>query len=460
MKRIVRNIAAAALLAAGVSAQAAGRGAYTASIKGDADMTVAKADGEAKGAAGADAKAEIGPGEADSPERVSEGDASPGGAEIAENRDFDAGRIAEPSVRDSADGADEPSVRDEIAAADKPSPAATESPKVAEPTKPAEQNPPAAEKSAEAVAAAGQEGADAPAKPGISPSRTVTMKNHQQLSVTYPGGGWSFMGELDAAEGAAHLLFLGKRLGRGDTGFALRSTKPGEATLHFYKNDALTGRYIDDYLLVKIDEESATGREPVSAPLYAEAVPGKPDMSADARRVETVGPDAAGLSPLPENPSAGKPVAAAEGEPKAEAAQADGDVRTVVQSAADGGAASPAQPSGVAASPEGNFTHVTDAGGKPAEPTGTPLERAQAAFDAGRHAEALKLAREALDSAENADRALFLLGQVLEAKSGSRDIRKAIESYSALVRDFPTSELWTTANQRLIFLRRFYIDIR
>ena len=103
----------------------------------------------------------------------------------------------------------------------------------------------------------------------IIPSREVTLKNNQYLDVVYPGSGWVYLGETD---GGSKIRYFGRKLGNSDTSFSLRSREEGNTILHFYKTDALTGEYIDDYLSVII-KGKATDSTRILAPSYSEVVP-------------------------------------------------------------------------------------------------------------------------------------------------------------------------------------------
>ena len=106
------------------------------------------------------------------------------------------------------------------------------------------------------------------------PSRASVIKNHQFLDIKYPGTGWIYLGEL---ERQGLLIFYGRKVVDGNTVFTLQSKKSGTATLHFYKNDTLSQKYIDDYMTVTIGTESATDNNHETAPDYAAIVPPKPE---------------------------------------------------------------------------------------------------------------------------------------------------------------------------------------
>ncbi|MBP3773001.1 MAG: hypothetical protein J6I53_10000 [Treponema sp.] len=117
---------------------------------------------------------------------------------------------------------------------------------------------------------------ETPEEKPIVPSRSASLKVNQYLDVVYPGNGWVYIGET----GTEPLFnYFGRKLGTGNTTFALRAKKSGKTLLHFYKNDALTGEYIDDYLEVDVQNKKGTGR--IKAPSYAEIIPAKPQRRID-----------------------------------------------------------------------------------------------------------------------------------------------------------------------------------
>ena len=89
------------------------------------------------------------------------------------------------------------------------------------------------------------------------------------------------------------------------------------------------------------------------------------------------------------------------------------------------------------------------------------LEQAKKWYEEKKYGEALDAIKSFLDVAVlRIDEALYLQGQILEAKSEFQNIRGAIDSYNKIVKNYPASKLWDAANKRSIYLKRFYIDIR
>ena len=77
------------------------------------------------------------------------------------------------------------------------------------------------------------------------------------------------------------------------------------------------------------------------------------------------------------------------------------------------------------------------------------------------YGEALRVLDEFLDTgADNADEALFLQAQIFETSWDQKNIRGALDCYEAIVRRYPQSSLWEKANERAVYLKKFYFDIR
>jgi hypothetical protein len=314
---------------------------------------------------------------------------------------------------------------------------------------------------------AGQtESTDTP--PGKSnPSRSVTIDKNQYLDVTYPGTGWIYLGESD---GTKNMIFFGRKLGETNTSFTLRSRDAGKSLLHFYKNDVLTGKYIDDYLEVNVTNAVSGSQEHAVAPSYEDVVPPRP-ASAAAQE--------AGSKNLQQTDAAGKEnrqsaSAASQEEPQkkraagtAAAQEQDAPIKTVIQTTESApNASSPA--TAAAAVPAGNVSAKRKVTQKPVLNSGTAkesaddlLREAQTAYDAKQYEKSQELLTFFFDKAvSRIDEGLYLQGEVLEAQSPIQNIKGAIDSYGILMKNWPGSTLWKNAQQRSIYLKRMYIDIR
>jgi len=288
-------------------------------------------------------------------------------------------------------------------------------------------------------------------KPAIMPSRSVTLKKNQYLDITYPGSGWIYLGEaaprseadtVSATENI-HFAFFGRNLGKENTVFTLRARTPGTVLLHFYKNDTLTGRYIDDYLEAVITDETAASAEHIAAPLYADSIPVKParirNSTADTSAYSDT-PAAVSTVPSVSSPSAG--------------IQQPAQQSTVSTQNTSGmqDASSTLQPSKTA------DTVTADTAAMSSDDI---LAAAQKAYDAKQYVQSYTLLNSFFDkAASRIDEGLYLLGQTLEKKSSVQNIKNAIQAYDTLTKDWPGSTLWQKASERSIYLKRFYINIQ
>ncbi|MCR5724163.1 MAG: hypothetical protein K6G80_03660 [Treponema sp.] len=307
------------------------------------------------------------------------------------------------------------------------------------------------------------------------PSRSVTLKKNQYLDIVYPGSGWVYLGETD---GTKLFTYFGRKLGTSDTTFTLRSRNAGQTMLHFYKTDALTGSYIDDYLAITITSEPATTNEHVKAPEYASVVPPKPSRQNRAAK------SSAEEGPMPRQSTDilapkvadGFQAAETEAEPPAEKEpESTASSKTTQGSSEDHGVKTVIQTTGTQPAEQKSpvLSSSKAAAQSSAEPAlATPeavtvssgtelLEQAKEAYKAKHYEQALQYVQAYLESGDSRfDEALYLQGQVLEADSPVKNIRSAIDSYETLTKRYPASRLWKDANKRAIYLKRFYIDIR
>lgn len=265
-----------------------------------------------------------------------------------------------------------------------------------------------------------------------TPSRSMTAKNNQYVDIIYPGRGWIYMGE---DEGKDQILrYFGRKLGTENTTFTLRTTKSGETVLHFYKNDVLKGEYIDDYLEIKVLEESAKPNERAKAPSYEESVPQKPvrlEKKAETQE-ETQKTDE--IKNIEEKTSDNEQKLSSQDETNLKKNDVSNNVSNEVSR------------------PEQKKFLKID--------TKNLLEQAKKDFEAKSYAQALSEVQQYLDTQNTRiDEALFLQGQILEADSEVKNIKSAIDSYNSLIKNYPASTFWQEANRRKIYLNRYYVNI-
>ncbi|MBO6131108.1 MAG: hypothetical protein J6P28_04000 [Treponema sp.] len=268
------------------------------------------------------------------------------------------------------------------------------------------------------------------------PSRSVTVKNSQYLDVIYPGSGWIYLGEKDAND---LMRYYGRKVSPDgeETKFTLKATKSGSTVLHFYKNDALAGKFIEDYLAVSVSTETERDTH-VSAPNYADYVPkGQRGKNLPAEEAAPKATEA-----VTERPAQ----AESKSSPKIVASSSTG---TSIERSS--GSASQIQEQRPAS--QNQAANVA---------AGDLLKKAQSEYDAKQYAECLATIQEFYKNADESkmDQALYLEARALEAPSPSRNIKSALHTYQTLVNRYPQSSLWEAANNRITYIQRMYIDIR
>ena len=261
-------------------------------------------------------------------------------------------------------------------------------------------------------------------KKEIIPSRSVTLKKFEYLDVTYPGTGWIYMGITDDSKDIA---YFGRKLGTKDTKFTLQARSAGTKIIHFYKNDPLTGQYLDDYIEVIILAENGSNKNHIEAPAYTLPVQKKEkpvEITTEADETE---------------------------EPEQTSEKPSEEKKTETTVAA-------VKPAETVTETKETATTVTDT---TASNPDTLLQEAQLLYNEKEYKAALNKLNQFFEySTDNRDEALYLKGQILEAKSDVRDIKGAMEAYTTLTKNYPASKLWDSANKRIIYLKRFYLEVR
>ena len=287
----------------------------------------------------------------------------------------------------------------------------------------------------------------------IIPSRSVSMKNYQYLDIVYPGNGWIYLGESDNSK---NFIFYGRKLGGKDTSFTLRSKNPGRFILHFYKNDALTGNFIDDYLEVIVDDEKSSSNEHILCPMYKEIVP--PKYEKNQVKEENLQKEEL----LQENQNTTE--ASPQEKTQTEKEEQDIQGKTVIQNASslqdENSLEKTVSPENSLKSENPQNPLETQKEEIESLPVELLLDKAQELYEQKNYEEAKKvLDKFMLSSVSKIDEALFLQGKILEAKSPVQNIKGAVDSYDLIVKRYPKSKFWTQANKRSIYLKRFYINI-
>lgn len=267
----------------------------------------------------------------------------------------------------------------------------------------------------------------------ILPSRSVSLKKGETLVITYPGNGWIYMGSTSEYN---NLASRGRKLGTTDTKYTLLAKEAGTQIHHFYKVDNLTGQYIDDYIEVTVLEKKGNSSTVVNAPAYSEVVPKKPEKPAKAssKKNET-----------PQTSQQEKPAPLVE------------EKKTEVQASVQ---KEDTEDSVIEVESEDSVIVIGEEETEENINLEALLDKARSSIKANNNDDAYPLLVQYLEfSTDNRDEALYLQGQILESNSKYRDIKQAVETYQSLCDSFPASPYWDKANKRIIYLKRFYINI-
>jgi len=273
----------------------------------------------------------------------------------------------------------------------------------------------------------------------IIPSRKVTMKKMEYVDITYPGNGWIYMGITD---GSKDLSYFGRKLGTENTKFTLQARNAGKKIVHFYKNDTLSGQYIDDYIEIEILPQKGSNKTHIEAPAYKQPVPKKAKelIKKTENQAEVKTENTAEETNSTDNEVKTNPVSQDKKSTVENKSNSESEIKT--ENIAE------------------NTNTQTDTPASTID-TDTLLQEAQVLYNEKEYKRALERINTFFEYATSKrDLGLYLKGQILEAKSDIQDIKAAIDSYTTLTKNYPASKRWDDANKRIIYLKRFYLEVR
>ncbi len=233
-------------------------------------------------------------------------------------------------------------------------------------------------------------------KTEIEPSQNLELFEEDYVDILLSGQGWIYLGEVKESNPVV-VEFYARYIDGTDTIFNFYAENDGVTVLHFYKQDILGNTYLDEYIQVNV----------------------KPLRKTQQLRPTTTNKteELFGISAEPEVSLIG------------------GQSETL------------------------QFGDYTEESG--AFVPENILDDAQLAYDEGRYADSIALLDEYTSlGVSQVDRALYLYGKNYESSSDIRNIRMSVSAYEKLIESFPDSEHWEDAEKRVIYLERFYLNIR
>ena len=289
-------------------------------------------------------------------------------------------------------------------------------------------------------------------------SRSVEMQLGQSLELVYPGQGWIYIGELDTAQPL--LSYSGCEKKYRDTVFTLTSQRTGTSLLQFVKKDILADAYIRDYLEVIVsgpyDDDISTTL--VTAPSYAEIIPANQDYVLKAHRRQNsailVGSENRGVYYNTPEVDVKSKIDTSEGDGVPAGAAVPQEPQKIGVDRDDVQEALTAEP--------GSIVQQENTEESSAQPSVSDLfAQAQQAYNSKDYETAASCINSFIkNSTQRLDEALYLKGLIFEAKSGIQNVKIALSAYKAVVNGWPESSVWNSANERAIYLERFYFNIR
>lgn len=239
----------------------------------------------------------------------------------------------------------------------------------------------------------------------IPVSRSTSMNQNQRIRVLYPGEKWVFLGEQTSQKG---LNYEQRRFKSGDTEFTFYAKEAGDYILNFSRYDAYSNSFIKDALKVHVGDKISGAQPYVKAPDYV---------------LPTTLSDTTALKPVLES--------------KANTATTKPQVLK----------------------PTADLTVPNDTDTQVVSSTDL-LEKAKKEIAAGDAKNAITDLNRFLRSSTNRlDEAYFYLGQAYELNGSEKNIKEAYKAYKTVTSAFIESDFWQRSDERIRYIKRFFIDI-
>lgn len=282
----------------------------------------------------------------------------------------------------------------------------------------------------------------------IIPSRSVTVNKSEYIDITYPGTGWIYIGLVSNTK---EVSYSGRSTVNSTTKFSLQAKKAGKVIAHFYKNDALENDFLDDYIEIEILDVKGSNKTHIDAPEYKAPLPKVKENNKTAEKNNNTSQKAEKNTPAKKESTEKKPSA----EPSTKMPSGTVKISEPQYYISTGTTEEKAEPEKTVE------TYVDPVINMPDVDTDSILKEALQFYNNKQYKEASEKLNLFFEfSTTRGDEALFLRGQILESNSDIQDIPGAINAYTTLTTNYPASKYWDTANKRIIYLNRFYMEGR
>ena len=267
----------------------------------------------------------------------------------------------------------------------------------------------------------------------VAVSRTAVMEEKQRLEIVYPGHGWVYVGEQTSQQG---LRYEQRKLQEDASIFTFIAEKKGTYVLHFSYFDVFTDDFVTDAIAVSV------GTARTGMPKTIVRAPDYKGNGADSSDEDAMGED--GGAPVQAGVTPETPPVSSDSAMQEETTE------------------SPADAAGAAPVAEEPALRIPSASEREAPLTPDELlEKARTAIGAADAVSALNyLETFFTDATTKIDEGWFLRGRAYELNGAARNIRRALEAYQTLTGAFPQSKFWAEADERIRYIKTFYINIR
>jgi hypothetical protein len=308
-------------------------------------------------------------------------------------------------------------------------------------------------------------------------ARSIAVELGSRIEIPFDGTGWTYLGERDGMDG---ILYESRRYQDSGLVFVLNTLRQGDFVLRFQRQDLLRGTTNEELVAVKVGPKAAilpsgTSSAPAGGGIVAAggtsaasgtssaALPGGTSSrggqssSSPGASVQPSASSSAGGSVTATSPTTGPGTASAA---TTAAASPSGMVSPMPSTGTASGTvpAIPASPAPASASQ--GLSPASFVASLPLTPEGI-VRAARAELSAGRVANCLAALDRFLElHPEGMDEVYYLYGVALEQNGATKDIKRAYSCYKKLHDDFPQSQLWDMAVDRMSYIERHYFSVR
>jgi hypothetical protein len=326
-------------------------------------------------------------------------------------------------------------------------------------------------------------------------ARSIAVELGSRIEIPFDGTGWTYLGERDGKEG---ILYESRRYQDSGLVFVLGTARQGDFILRFQRQDLLRGTTNEELVAVKVGPKAAVIPSGTAATLAsggAAAAGGTSTSTGAAATVATGGTSSRG-GQTPSGPSASTQPATSATQPAASASagsRAPAGSATAVSPTTGTGtpsagttagtgqsATASSAPATTATAATGTASGIVPAGAAspapatsiqglspasflaslPDSPEGI-VRAARAELSSGRVANCLAALDRFMElHPEGMDEVYYLYGVALEQNGATKDIKRAYSFYKKLHDDFPQSQLWDMAADRMSYIERHYFSVR